>query len=62
MLDFATLPWPFVLDDYLVAIIAIISLTWQARSMFRSFPFYVFVCGGANFAFYYISITNINTH
>lgn len=33
MLDLATLPWPFVFDDYLVAIVAIIFMTWQARSM-----------------------------
>jgi hypothetical protein len=40
-----------VLDDYLVAIVAINFMTWQAISMFRSFPFYVFVCGVAFFAF-----------
>ncbi len=62
MLDLATLPWPFMLDDYLVVIVAIIFLTWQTRSMFRFFPFRVFVCGVAFFAVKYISITNIITH
>jgi len=41
MLDLASVPWPFVLDDWLDAIIAIITLTWQTRLVFGSFSFYV---------------------